>query len=144
MRPRTARTREQAGSEREAMYPMTGYALVRVESQEPPGEALAKVGRFGRLEDVELPDSAPMVGYVVYDAEGNAYRRADVEPERPEGARDPIVSRRDRATAVRAASSGKDGVRRTVLAGTTRGGGSTADATLRRSRTSIHRIWPPP
>lgn len=75
--------REVARTERESMYPMTGYALVRVEYQEPPGEALTKVGHFGRLGDVELPDPAPMVAYVVYDAEGNAYRRADVEAERP-------------------------------------------------------------
>ena len=75
--------REVARAERESMYPMTGYALVRVEYQEPPGEALTEVGHYGRLEDVELPDPAPMVAYVVYDAEGNAYRRADVEAERP-------------------------------------------------------------
>jgi hypothetical protein len=75
--------REEARAEREAMYPMTGYALVRVEYQEPPGEALTEVGHFGRLDDVEVPDPAPMVAYVVYDAEGNAYRRADVEAERP-------------------------------------------------------------
>jgi hypothetical protein len=75
--------REVARAERESMYPMTGYALVRVEYQEPPGEALTEVGHYGRLEDVELPDSAPMVAYVVYDADGNAYRRADVEAEQP-------------------------------------------------------------
>jgi DNA topoisomerase IB len=75
--------REVARAERESMYPMTGYALVRVEYQEPPGEALTKVRQYGRLEAVELPDSAPMVAYVVYDAEGNAYRRADVEAEQP-------------------------------------------------------------
>ena len=75
--------REVARAERESMYPMTGYALVRVEYQEPPGEALAEVGHYRRLEDVELPDPAPMVAYVVYDAEGDAYRRADVEAERP-------------------------------------------------------------
>jgi hypothetical protein len=74
--------REVARAERESMYPMTGYALVRIEYREPPGEALSKVGHFGRLEAVELPEPAPMVAYVVYDAEGNAYRRADVEAER--------------------------------------------------------------
>lgn len=73
---------ETARAERESMYPMTGYALVRIEYQEPPGEALTEVAHYGRLADVELPDPAPMTEYVVYDAEGNAYRRADVEAER--------------------------------------------------------------
>jgi hypothetical protein len=71
-----------ARAEREAMYPMTGYVLVRVEYQEPPGEALTEVGHYSHLGDVELPEPSPMVAYVVYDAEGNAYRRADVEAER--------------------------------------------------------------
>lgn len=71
-----------ARTEREAMYPMTGYALVRVEYQEPPGEALTEVAHYGRLGAVELPDRAPMTAYVVYDADGNAYRREDVEAER--------------------------------------------------------------
>lgn len=73
---------ETAREERESMYPMTGYALVRIEYQEPPGEALTEVAHYGRLGDVELPDPAPMAAYVVYDAEGNAYRRADVEAAR--------------------------------------------------------------
>lgn len=70
-----------ARTEREAMYPMTGYALVRIEYQEPPGEALTKVAHYGRLGAVELPEPAPMTAYVVYDADGNAYRREDVEAE---------------------------------------------------------------
>jgi hypothetical protein len=73
---------ETAREERESMYPMTGYALVRIEYQEPPGEALTEVAHYGRLEDVELPDPAPMEAYVVYDADGSAYRRADVEAAR--------------------------------------------------------------
>ena len=70
---------ETAREERESMYPMTGYALVRIEYQEPPGEALTEVAHYGHLGDVDLPDPAPMTAYVVYDADGNAYRRADVE-----------------------------------------------------------------
>ncbi|NHN41602.1 hypothetical protein G9C85_08120 [Halorubellus sp. JP-L1] len=66
---------ETARSERAAMYPMTGYALVRIDYEEPPGEALTKVAHYGRLEAVEVPSAGPMTEYVVYDADGNAYDR---------------------------------------------------------------------
>lgn len=68
-----------ARAEREEMYPMTGYALVRVEYEKPPGEALTKVEHYGRLSSIDMPDDGPMTTYVVYDAEGNAYDRDDVE-----------------------------------------------------------------
>jgi hypothetical protein len=75
---------EQARMERERMYPMTGYALVEIDFTEPPGEGLTKVAHYGRLHDVELPDDGPTTEYVVYDADGNAYRRHDVESAREE------------------------------------------------------------
>lgn len=66
-------------AEREAMYPMTGYALVRIEYQKPPGDALTEVAHYGRLSSVDMPEDGPMTTYVVYDEAGNAYDRDDVE-----------------------------------------------------------------
>jgi len=76
---------ETARSEREALYPMTGYALVRIDYEEPPGEALTKVAHYGRLTAVDVPSAGPMTEYVVYDADGNAYDRdavAEVDDNR--------------------------------------------------------------
>lgn len=72
---------EIAEEEREAMYPMTGYALVRVNYEEPPGEALTKVGHYGSLSSVEMPPNGPMTTYVVYGEDGTAYDRNAVEKE---------------------------------------------------------------
>lgn len=72
---------EIAEAEREAMYPMTGYVLVRIDYSEPPGEALTKVEQHGSLTTVTMPDDGPMHTYVVYDADGNAYGRTDLATE---------------------------------------------------------------
>jgi hypothetical protein len=71
--------REVAREEREAMYPMTGYVLVRVDYEEPPGAALTAVAQYGSLSSVELPTDGPITTYVVSDADGNAYDRDAVE-----------------------------------------------------------------
>lgn len=74
---------ELAREEREAMYPMSGYALVEIDYAEPPGEGLTKVGQFGSMAAIEFPEGSDAnIDYVVYDADGNAYRQSEVDGER--------------------------------------------------------------
>lgn len=64
--------------EREAHYPAVGFALVEIDLMRAPGEALATLSRTLYLSEFTIPPSSDLTDYVVYDADGHAYSRADL------------------------------------------------------------------
>lgn len=64
--------------EREAHYPDVGFALVEIDLMRAPGEALTTLSRTLYLSDLTVPPSSDLTDYVVYDADGHAYSRADL------------------------------------------------------------------
>jgi hypothetical protein len=69
---------DSAEEERRAQYPEQGYNLVELDLMKPAGEVLTKIGHSLRLSELTIPPTTEFTDYVVYDKNGNDYRRGSV------------------------------------------------------------------
>lgn len=74
------------------LAPERGYVVVEVDLR-PPGTAVSTLKAYDSLEEIALPQPSDLVVYLVFDADGTVYTRADLAAADPgEGGDRPAIA----------------------------------------------------